>query len=246
MPKNDIDYSKTIIYKIVCNDLNITDCYVGQTTNFSKRKAQHKCDYNHGSILKVYEMIRSNGGWDNWVMIMINEYNCKDKLEASKLEREWYEKLNAKLNTQCPNRTLPEYRQNNKEVLNKINQEYRQNNKETIKIQKKEYYETNKETISRKHKEYHQNNKETIKMQHKEYRQNNIEVIKEKKKEYYETKRESVKEKTKEYRENNKEAISEKRSLVCQCDCGCNYTNSNKARHMKSAKHQEFINNLEK
>jgi len=35
MPKTEIDYSSTIIYKLVCNDLNITDNYVGHTTNFS-------------------------------------------------------------------------------------------------------------------------------------------------------------------------------------------------------------------
>lgn len=27
MPKQPMDYSKTIIYKIVCNDLKITDTY---------------------------------------------------------------------------------------------------------------------------------------------------------------------------------------------------------------------------
>ncbi len=42
MPRNEIDYSKTIIYKIVCNDLTITDCYVGSTTDFKTRKAAHK------------------------------------------------------------------------------------------------------------------------------------------------------------------------------------------------------------
>jgi hypothetical protein len=42
MPKENIDYSKTIIYKIVCKDVNIKDCYVGSTTNFTNRKGQHK------------------------------------------------------------------------------------------------------------------------------------------------------------------------------------------------------------
>ena len=39
MPKINCEYSKTVIYKIVCNDINITDCYIGHTTAFSKRKA---------------------------------------------------------------------------------------------------------------------------------------------------------------------------------------------------------------
>ena len=41
MPKNAINYSNTIIYKLVCKNINIEDCYVGHTTNFSKRKYQH-------------------------------------------------------------------------------------------------------------------------------------------------------------------------------------------------------------
>ena len=39
MPRKAIDYSRTIIYKIVCNDLNVEECYVGSTTDFSKRKS---------------------------------------------------------------------------------------------------------------------------------------------------------------------------------------------------------------
>jgi len=34
MPKENIDYSNTIIYKICCSDFSITDLYVGHTTNF--------------------------------------------------------------------------------------------------------------------------------------------------------------------------------------------------------------------
>ena len=37
-----MDYSNTYFYKIVCKDLNVTDCYVGHTLNFTKRKCTHK------------------------------------------------------------------------------------------------------------------------------------------------------------------------------------------------------------
>ena len=41
MPKNPIDYSKTIIYKI--QHIEKDDLiYVGSTTNFTKRKSAHK------------------------------------------------------------------------------------------------------------------------------------------------------------------------------------------------------------
>ena len=42
MPKTEIDYSNTVIYKITCKDQNISDLYVGNTTNFVQRKHAHK------------------------------------------------------------------------------------------------------------------------------------------------------------------------------------------------------------
>ena len=139
MPKKDIDYSKTIIYKIVCNDLNITDVYVGQTTNFTKRKAQHKYDCNNINRkehnYKIYNTIRDNGGWQNWSMIEIEKYPCNDINEASARERYYYELLNAKLNKNCPARNDKEYYQDNKDKI----QEYRQNNKDKIQEYSKEY-----------------------------------------------------------------------------------------------------------
>ena len=42
MPKREIDYSKTIIYRIICKDVNIKDIYIGYTTNFSQKKYAHK------------------------------------------------------------------------------------------------------------------------------------------------------------------------------------------------------------
>ena len=102
MPKENIDYSNTIIYKIYCNDKSINDVYVGHTTNFTKRKHQHKsvCS-NLNNKLKIYSTIRENGGWDNWNMIEIAKYNCKDKTEARIKEQHHYVELNSSLNS-CP------------------------------------------------------------------------------------------------------------------------------------------------
>ena len=78
MPKTKTDYSKTIIYKIVCNDLNIKDCYVGHTINFIKRKSGHKRTWinekNKYHNLNIYKFIRENGGWDNWNMLVLKKY----------------------------------------------------------------------------------------------------------------------------------------------------------------------------
>jgi hypothetical protein len=98
MPRDNIDYSNTIIYKIFCKDSNISDMYVGHTTNFIKRKYQHKTLCNSSKKIKMYEIIRENGGWENWIMIEIEKYNCKDSTEARIREQEHYDKLKPSLN----------------------------------------------------------------------------------------------------------------------------------------------------
>jgi len=106
MPKVPIDYSKTIIYKIVCRDLGIKNCYVGHTTNFMKRKIRHKGSCNIRTSY-VYQFINENGGWENWDMIMIETYPCSNLYEASARERHWMETLNADLNKNSPPTGLP-------------------------------------------------------------------------------------------------------------------------------------------
>lgn len=112
MPKVSYDWSKVIFYKIVCNDLQIKNCYVGQTQNFIKRKCYHKeaciSDKCNRHNLKVYEFIRQNGGWINWTMIMVEQFSCNNRLEADSRERYWIETLNANLNSRMPSRTRKE------------------------------------------------------------------------------------------------------------------------------------------
>ena len=174
MPKQIIDYSKNIIYKLVCHDLNVQDIYVGHTTNFIKRKQGHKkaCNNQNNTKhnLKVYKMIRDNGNWNNWSMIEIEKYPCNDKNEACARERYWYELLNANMNTLCP--TF------DKEKKKKYNKEYRDNKKENFKEHNKEYYEANKEDIIKKVHEYASTHKEEISKRNKNYREVHKEQIK--------------------------------------------------------------------
>jgi hypothetical protein len=118
MPKTEMNYSNTIIYKIVCNDLSITNCYVGHTTNFIQRKCLHNSDCNNKNRkaynLLVYQTIRNNGNWENWSMIEIEKYPCNNSNEARMRERYWYEFLKADLNKQLPIRSKKEWNEDNK------------------------------------------------------------------------------------------------------------------------------------
>ena len=177
------DYSKTLIYQIRCKDESIKEKYIGHTTNFTARIKGHykrcngeRCKKN----FKVYDFIRNNGGWDNWVCEVVLEYPCETKNKAKLKERECIEALgDLKLNQLIPTRTGKEYRNDNLEEIRcktrtrmrikRSNQteedrdktsanqlEYRQNNPEIIKqrnIKKLEDYHANKEEINRKRRE---------------------------------------------------------------------------------------------
>ena len=168
MPRTPTDYSKTVIYKIVCNDLTKKEVYVGNTTDFTVRKYNHKYNCNTPSSREydklIYKYIRENGGWDKFSMLEIEKYPCKDGNEARTRERYWYEQLNAKLNQICPITS----KQEKKEYMI----QYREENKEKLKAQRKQYCDNHKEKV----KKYYEANKE----HYKRYREENKEKISEK------------------------------------------------------------------
>jgi hypothetical protein len=100
------DYSNTIIYKITCKDPNIKDIYVGHTINFVQRKHSHKQNCVNTKSpnykCKLYETIRSNGGWSNWKMEIIHFFSCGGLNEAKQIEQEYFTLLNANLNSVEP------------------------------------------------------------------------------------------------------------------------------------------------
>jgi hypothetical protein len=146
MPRLAINYNNTIVYKIVCKDVNIKECYVGHTTKFATRKNEHKYACNTPESKKyniyIYTFIRNNGGWDNWSMIEVEKYPCENKLEAEKRERYWVETLKAELNKIVPSRTVKEYYIANKEKIKQYAKDYKLKNKETIKLKNKIYKDT--------------------------------------------------------------------------------------------------------
>ena len=109
MPKTSIDYSRTIIYKIFCKDPLIEDVYIGHTTNFIKRKNEHKRCCKNGTKLKIYSVMRDYGGWENWDMVEIAQYNCKNATEARIKEQQHYELCKKTLNSIPPYTKLHKY-----------------------------------------------------------------------------------------------------------------------------------------
>ena len=225
---NKYHYNRAKIYKLCCKDANITDIYVGSTLNHYQRKHHHKHNCNNPNRkmynLPVYQFIRAHGGFDNWKIIILEEYDAKNKNDLLWKERQYIEALNPSLNCIRSVRTHAEKLEYQKEY----NKDYNKNNKEKISEQQKEYYENNKEKLLQQNKEYYRNNKEKIYEYHKEYRENNKEKISEKNKQYY---------------ENNKEKLSEKNKEKVECEiCKVFISRSSLSAHKKTKKHLQNIN----
>jgi len=161
-----VDYSKSLIYKLCCKDVNINEIYVGSTTNLIKRKYKHKYDcnninsksYNH----YVYRFVRENGGFQNWSMIIIENYPCENKRELEKRERYWLEQLDATLNSIKPFTTEEEIKEQVKECKKKYYENNKEKQKEYQKNYQKNYKEINKDKIKEYNKLINEKNKKEI------------------------------------------------------------------------------------
>ena len=193
MPRKPIDYIETHFYKIVCKDFNIKDCYVGHTTDFKRRKSDHKkhcyMENDKHYNIKVYKFIRENGGWDNWEMILLKTENCENGMVARSRDRFYKEQEHSTLNHNVPSRTNAEYVKENEERLKKYRQNYYYENIEYKKQQMKEYRETHREEKKINDKEYREKNKEQVRLSKQQWYEKNKEKVKQRVKENREKKR---------------------------------------------------------
>ena len=129
------------IYSITCINERVKGIYVGSTKDFVDRQIKHKYALNNKNMnhLKVYRVINENGKWDNWEFTCLQIRNCTE-IDAHALERKWYDKLNADLNTRRPYLS-------DKELL-EYDRVYHIENKEKRLEQFKQYYLKNKEKLA--------------------------------------------------------------------------------------------------
>ena len=92
------------IYKIFCQDPLIPQVYVGQTMNFDKRRDSHfYSTLIYENDLRLYEFIRSHGGWRNWKMVIVKQYPLMTtKQNLDRLEWYWWKTLGGELNSMKP------------------------------------------------------------------------------------------------------------------------------------------------
>jgi hypothetical protein len=134
MPRTPIDYSITVIYKLVHKeDYYNANIYIGSTTDFTRRKNEHENSCNNDKHkdhnAKKYQYIRANGGWNGWNMVEIEKHSCSDGNEARAREEYWRSHYNAQLNMKRAYIT----EEQDKEMRKERKKEYREQNKEKLK-----------------------------------------------------------------------------------------------------------------
>lgn len=143
-----VDYSKSKIYKIVCNITGET--YYGSTTQpLTRRLAKHVNDIKSPST-KRYCSVKPIIERGNYDCILCEECPCENREQLHAKERTWIE-TNKCINKYIPNRkpnerkdTKIQYYENNKEKIMEYQKQYNEKNKEYIKQRSRAYYLKNK------------------------------------------------------------------------------------------------------
>ena len=250
------DYSKSKVYKLVCNITGLV--YIGHTTEhyLSQRLNWHRTHYRiwlknnkSTSCCSSFDILKNN----NYNIILIENYPCKTIEEIQARER-FYIESNKCVNKNIPTRTQKEYRETNKDKIKAKQKEhyinnrniyveqfkkYREKNKEKLSILRKKYREQNKEYVKQKQKEWYKNNKDKV----KEYEKQHKEHIKERTKKYREKVKDKLKQNWQEYWTKNKEKILKQRHEKIECECGCKVSKQCMPEHLKTKKHQNFLTN---
>jgi hypothetical protein len=138
------DYSRSKIYKIVCNVSGLV--YVGSTCEptLARRLAKHVGNYkvwlknNNYSYTTSYKILEGN----DYDIVLIEEVQCETKDQLHARERYHIENLVC-VNRYKPTRTSNEYKKEYAEEIKVKNKIYSEKHKEEIKINSKLYYEKN-------------------------------------------------------------------------------------------------------
>ena len=138
--------------------------------------------------IKLYQMIRQNGGWDMFSMIPIKKFPCNDKREAEAEEEICRKELRAVMNSMrifvskeeartLKNEHQRNYSKEHREETRIYNRNYRKEHIHEINQKNKQYRDNHKEELDDYHKKYNTAHRDEINEKQRNYNKKNKEVI---------------------------------------------------------------------
>ena len=230
--------------KIYCirNTVN-KDIYIGSTTQaLSRRMVKHrsKAKSEEANHYKIYKLMNSIGV-DTFYIEHLVDCPCQSLEHLRAEEGKWIRDMGT-LNGRIAGRDqVQRYAEEKETILNNQKQYYKEN-KEVIDERNKQWRAEHQEEQKEYHKNYREEHKEQISETKKKCYKNKKEEYLKQKKTYYEANKETRNQKKKEYYEKNKHKQSERGKEKIECSCGEIILRSNKSNHLKTKKHQEYIN----
>ena len=142
------DFSKGMIYRIVCNITG--DVYIGSSVQTcAQRLSQHKSKYkiwldNNKEYITVFKIIAK----DDYKIVLVETYPCKNNDELHSREQHWIEQ------TECVNKIRAHTTEEQLKCFNtQWSKTWYENNKEYVKECGNKYRQKNSERISERNKQ---------------------------------------------------------------------------------------------
>lgn len=170
-------YKNGKIYKLVNNVDD--EFYVGSTClPLAKRIYNHKNEARHTP--RPVHMHMNDIGWDNVSIVLVEEYECNNKMELERRERYWIETLKPSLNKVVPTRTTKEWCAENRDRLREAKEKWRDNNRDKVNEMNRKSYAKNVEQQRARKAKYVAENKDKERERHAKYYSENIDKIQQK------------------------------------------------------------------
>ena len=221
------------IYRI--SDIGYTKFYYGSTVqSLAVRMAEHRRKY------KIHRTCQKGTSCTSYQLF--EEY----QLFEQRRKREGYHiQQHECVNKVIPGRTLQEYHQDYKDYISRRCKEYYQHNKEHLQQKARAHYAHNRADKIQQSSAYYNENRTDISQRRKVYRKQYASPIAEYLKTYHQLNRDALREKANVRYHRRKHEISEQRKqdmMTCSV-CGSEYRKAEYARHQRSQKLQEALNN---
>lgn len=152
-----MNYSNCVIYKIQ-NQTNKDLIYIGHTTTSLKCRLNSHICMSKKSNNKFYTIVKNNGGFENFDIILIEIFPCETREQACIREEYFRCSLNAIMNSNRAYISIDD----KKVVMKQRNNDWYIKNKSYILDKRREYYKENYENIIKRVTLYRHKNKSIL------------------------------------------------------------------------------------